>query len=96
MEAIVRTRCIAATYNGGQVLLAPHVLFMKNDALHVGAVTIERDGKPPREPKVGVFKLDGLGDLHITEQPFTPNPVYEPEDERFVASKLLAVEPEAR
>jgi hypothetical protein len=73
-------------------VLAPHVLFMKNDALHVGATTIERDGKPPREEKLGVFKLDGLGGLRLGERAFTPSPVFEPEDLRFVDSKLLAVE----
>lgn len=93
MEAIVRLRCVAARYNGGNVVLAPHVLFMKNDALHIGALTIERDGKVPREAKIGIFKLDGLGDLRLIERAFDVNPVFEPEDERFIASTLLKVEP---
>ena len=92
MEAIVRQHCVRARYNGGEVVLAPHVLFMKNDALHVGALTVTRDGKTPREAKIGIFKLDGLGDLALTDERFDPNPVFEPEDERFVASKLMAVE----
>ena len=93
MEAIVRQRCLTARYNGGQVVLAPHVLFMKNDALHIGALTMERDGKVPREAKIGIFKLDGLVDLRLIERPFDVNPVFEPEDERFVATTLLKVEP---
>lgn len=94
-EAIVRTRCVEAMYNGGRVLLAPHVAFMKNDSLHVGALTIERDGKPPREAKIGVFKADGLVELKLTDRSFIPSPVFEPEDLRFVDTALLKVEPVA-
>jgi hypothetical protein len=95
MEGIVRLRCIEATYNGGRVVLAPHVFFMRNAAPHVAATTIERDGKPPREEKIGIFKLDGLGDIRLLDQAFRPSAVYEPEDLRFVDGKLLAVDPSA-
>jgi len=91
-EAIVRKRCVAATYNRLNVVLAPHVIFMKNDALHVGAVTITRGGERPREEKMGVFKLDGLGVLTLTEEEFDVRPVFEPEDERWVDSALMKVE----
>ena len=74
------------------VVLAPHVLFMKNDALYVGAVTIERDGQPPREQKFGLFKLDGLAGLHPDGRDFTRSPLYEPEDERFGGAVLMAVD----
>jgi hypothetical protein len=93
LEGIVRKKCVAATYNRMAVILAPHVLFTKNDALYVGAVTIERDGQPPREPKLGLFKLDGLVGLRLDERDFAISNVYEPADERFVASALMAVEP---
>jgi hypothetical protein len=92
MEGIVRLRCVEARYNGGHVVLAPHVFFIKNDAPHVGAITIERDGKPPREAKIGIFKLDGLGDLRLSDRSFAPSPAFEPEDLRFVDTKLLTVE----
>ncbi len=92
-EAIVRCRCIAATYNRMEVVLAPHVAFMKNDALYVGAVTIERDGQSPREPKVGLFKLDGLVDLRLTDRPFFVDPVFDRRDERYADSALMMVEP---
>ena len=92
-EAIVRCRCIAATYNRMSVILAPHVAFMKNDALYVGAVTIERDGQPPKEPKVGLFKLDGLVDLRITDRQFFVDPIFDRKDERYATSALMMVEP---
>lgn len=91
-EAIVGTRCIAATYNGGRVVLAPHVAFARHGDAYVGAVTLERDGQPPREEKVGLFKLDGLVDLAVLERTFTPSPVFDPKDERYAAATLIAVE----
>lgn len=91
-EAIVRTRCIAATYNGGQVVLAPHVAFTRHGEVYVGATTIERDGQPPREEKIGLFKLTGLGGFTLTERSFVPSATFDPRDERFAAETLLAVE----
>jgi len=92
LEGIVRKKCVVATYNRMAVILAPHALFTKNDALYVAAVTIERDGQRPREEKVGLFKLDGLVGLRLDERDFVTSSVYEPEDERFVGSTLMAVE----
>ena len=92
LEGIVRKQCVAATYNRMAVILAPHVLFMKNDAPYVGAVTVTRDGQPPREPKLGLFKLDGLVGLRLDGREFKTSDLYEARDERFAASVLMAVE----
>lgn len=92
LEGIVRLRCIAATYNRMAVVLAPHVLFMRNDALYVGAVTVERDGLPPREAKFGLFKLDGLVGLSPTDRHFEVSSLFERDDERFAASALMTVD----
>ncbi|MBS0477878.1 MAG: hypothetical protein JSR79_01080 [Proteobacteria bacterium] len=92
LKAIVTKRCVSATYNRQAIVLAPHVLFMKNDALHVGGVTLERDGAVPREYKMGVFKLDGLGEIAITDRPFQTSELWNPADERFVAQPLMMVE----
>lgn len=91
-EAIVRTRCVEATYNGGRVLLAPHVAFTRHGEVYVGATTIERDGQPPREEKVGLFKFVGLGGFALTEREFKPSALFDPRDERFAAETLIAVE----
>ncbi|THD35125.1 MAG: hypothetical protein E7773_11745 [Sphingomonas sp.] len=92
LQAIVIKQCVAATYNRGVVVLAPHVLFMKNDAVHVGAVTLERDGVVPKEYKLGVFKLDGLGEIAITDRPFQTSELWDPADERFADGALMTVE----
>jgi len=92
LEGIVRKKCVAATYNRMAVILAPHVLFTKNDALYVGAVTLERDGQPPKELKLGLFKLDGLVGLRLDDRNFFTSDLYSAADERFAASVLMAVE----
>ncbi len=92
LEAIVRKRCVTATYNGGTVVLAPHALFQRHESYYVAASTITRDGLKPREEKIGAFKLDGLVDLTATEQDFFTSSVWNPGDERFAGQVLMAVE----
>jgi hypothetical protein len=91
-EAIVHTKCVEATYNGGHVVLAPHVAFTRHGEVYVGATTIERDGQPPKEEKLGLFKLVGLAGFALTERSFIPSSVFDPKDERFAAETMIAVE----
>jgi hypothetical protein len=91
-EAIVTQRCVEATYNGGEVVLSPHVAFVRHGEIYVGATTVERDGNPPREVKIGIFKLDGLAGLRLSGRKFVPSSVYDPHDERFGEGTLVAVE----
>ena len=83
LEAIVRQFAVAATYNMAQVTLAPHIL---------DAITVERDGKPPKEVKVGTFRLSGLGALRVTPRHFVPSKLFDPNDERYRDVTLMAVE----
>ena len=71
-EAIDRGYCVAATYNGGRIKLAPHILYEKNGGLYVDGVVAERDGKPPKEVKLGSFNLAGLSDIGVTRLPLAP------------------------
>lgn len=91
-EAIVRMRAVTATYNKGSVTLAPHILYTRHGEIYLDAVTLERDGKPPREEKMGTFKLDGLGDPTIVDRPFFPSTLYDPAQEKYAGVTLLAVE----
>ena len=72
LEAIALRKCLEATYNRTRIRLAPHILYTRHDQLYLDGVTLERDGKPPREIKVGAFKLDGLGELALTDRVFDP------------------------
>lgn len=90
-EAIALRKCVAATYNRMAVTLAPHILYTRHDELYVDAVTLERDGRPPREKKLGTFKLTGLRELEVAGHPFQPDPVFDPEDPKYRGVTLFAV-----
>ena len=91
-EAIVKQLAVAATYNRGEVTLAPHIIYTRHDEIYVDAVTLERDGKPPREEKIGAFKLAGLTGLRITPRRFTPHTLFNPDEQRYEGTALMAVE----
>jgi len=92
-EGIVRTFCLAATYNRTAIVLAPHILYTRHDELFVDGVVVERDGQPPREPKVGTFKLAGLQGIALTDRPFFRDPLFQPRDVKYQDVTLMAVEP---
>ncbi len=91
-EAIVRQQCVTATYNRMRVKLAPHIIYTRHGDLFIDAVTIEREGAPPREEKVGTFKLAGLVDLGLTAQRFRISALFEPDDEKYAGAALMKVE----
>ena len=93
LEAIVKQQAVAATYNRVEVTLAPHILYTKHDELHVDAVTLDRDGKAPKEIKVGVFRLSGLGALRITPRRFERSKLFVPGDPRYEGTTLMAIDP---
>ncbi|MEO8375469.1 MAG: hypothetical protein ABI471_09600 [Sphingomonas bacterium] len=90
-EAIVRKQCVIATYNRVTMTLAPHVIYTKHGDLFIDAVAIERDGKPPKEVKLGTFKLAGLNDLTLIARSFPANPLFHTNDAKY-AEALMAVE----
>lgn len=91
LEAIALRKCVRATYNRMCVTLAPHILYTKHDELYVDAVTVERDGQPPREVKIGSFKLSGLHDLAVADRQFDPQPVFDPAEDRYQGQTLFAI-----
>lgn len=92
LEGIVRRRCVEATYNRQRVTLAPHILYTRHDELHIDAVALERDGKPPRELKLGTYRLTGLTDIAPSERPFFPIESFDPAAEIYRGVTMLAVD----
>lgn len=92
LEAIARRLCVSATYNRVAMTLAPYILYTRHDELFVDAVALERDGKKPKELKLGTFKLSGLGTVGLTRQIFSAEPIFDPGMERYVGTTLFAVE----
>lgn len=92
LEAIALKKCILATYNRVEMLLAPHILYSKNGAFYVDAVALEKNGEPPQEKKLGAFHLAGLTGLSLVDRHFDIEPHYEPGAERYSGATLFAVE----
>jgi hypothetical protein len=92
LEAIALRKCVVATYNRVAFMLAPHILYTRHDELFMDAVTIEKDGRPPREPKLGVFKLAGLKDLQLLGHNFTPADFFNPADPKYAGETVFSVE----
>jgi hypothetical protein len=91
LEAIVKQLCLAASYNRQEVVLAPHILYTRHGELYVDAVAIEREGKPPKELKLGTFKLAGLHPLRITARRFERSALFQAGEPRYKGETLLAV-----
>ncbi len=64
--AIERRIQLRAIYNRGEAALAPHSLLERHGDLFLRAVTMRFDGRAPREPKLGTFKLAGLSNVRLT------------------------------
>ncbi len=91
LEAIVKQQAVAATYNRMTMTLAPHVLYTKHGDLHIDAVTIERDGKPPKEHKLGTFKLAGLSAVRLTPRRFERSGLFDAAAERYRDETVMAI-----
>ncbi len=92
LEAVVRRLCVSAVYNRGIVTLAPHILYTKHDELHLDAVALERDGKPPREVKIGTYRVSGLGAIQLTDRSFVPIEQFDPIEPRYAGVTLMMVD----
>ena len=91
LEAIARQVCVKAVYNRTILLLAPHILYQRHGALFVDALTIERDGKPPKESKLGAFKLDGLSGIATTLRRFSAFQNFKVQDPKYAEATLFAI-----
>ena len=92
LEAIALRKCLDAVYNNGTVRLAPHILFSRHEELYLAAVTVSRDGQPPREAKLGTFKLVGLRDLSLADETFSPFAGFDPLAPDLGGTCLFALE----
>ncbi len=90
MEAIARTVLLTARYNGQTLTLAPHALFARRGDLFVGALNLAKARRADDEPRLGYFKLSGLADVALTDEPFVALPnaatsLPRPDDELILA-----------
>lgn len=92
LEAIALRKCLQASYNRATVILAPHVLYRRNDSFFIDAITISRDGVPPREEKIGSFNLAGLNDATVSDQPFTVSALFDRMDAKYRDATLFMID----
>lgn len=92
-RAIAGRSCLIATYNQGQVKLAPCVLYQRDEALFLDAVTLERDGRAPRELKLGAFRLSGLRELFLIPESIQRLPDLPVDPNRYSAGILAQLQP---
>lgn len=83
--------CVAAVYNRTSMRMAPHILYTRHDEPFVDGVVLERDGNPPRELKLGSFKLAGLSDVRLTAIPFTPMALFDMATPRYAGTTLHTI-----
>ncbi|MEJ2407822.1 MAG: hypothetical protein P8Y58_09260 [Novosphingobium sp.] len=77
IEAIALRRAICAQYNGGEMLLAPHRMFVRHGELFVSALNLRKNWRSEEERRLGHFKLNGLSGTVMTADAFEPLPANE-------------------
>jgi len=77
LEAIARKQAIRARYNGGEVILAPHLMYERHGDLFIGALNLGKTWRDDAERQLGQFKLRGLGDVALAGETFEPLPSFE-------------------
>jgi hypothetical protein len=95
LEGIVRLRCLQVTYNRTRMIVAPYILYTRNESLYADAQIVSREGMLPREPKIATFKVDGLKEVSVLDRPFEIGEMFDPELDKYVGNTLMKVEPEA-
>lgn len=96
LQAIALQKSLKVTYNRMVVTLAPHILYTRHDEMYIDAVTTDRDGRPPRELKLGTFKVAGLSDLQVMEEGFDGMyGLYNEDDDKYKGVTLFAIAPES-
>lgn len=89
--AIARKLCISAVYNKMPVIIAPHILYTRHDEPYLDGVVIEREGKPPKEVKLGTFKIAGLATLALTGRTFDRQAVFVAEEAKYDGTTLAVI-----
>lgn len=92
LQAIATRVCATATYNRDQIVLAPHILYTRHGEVHADGVVLERNGTPPKEIKLGTFKLAGLHDVAVTDRLFMPDPIFDPNADKYAGVTLFVVD----
>lgn len=92
LEGIVRLRCLQVTYNRTRMIVAPHILYTRNESLYTDAFIVSREGMLPREPKIATFKVDGLKEVSVLDRAFEISDMFDHELDKYDGVTLMRVE----
>lgn len=70
MQAIARKLLVTATYNGRDMKLAPHALFLRHGEMFVSALNLDKKWRSDEDPRLGHFKLAGLTNVSVSSEHF--------------------------
>lgn len=76
-RAISEWRLVQTTYNGAEMTLAPHQIFLRHDAMFVSAFNPAKNWRGPEDYRLSYFNVSGLGDVRLQERGFRPLPDYD-------------------
>lgn len=74
LEALTGGVLLKAGYNRQELTLAPHALFARHGELYVSALNMAKIWRSEDERRLGYFKVAGLSDVAVTDQPFDALP----------------------
>lgn len=83
LQALHLGLCLRWTYNRTATQVAPQLLYRRNGKFYCDAVAMEQDGAAVQEPKLGSFRLSGLGQLVLTTETAPPWPELDLADARY-------------
>ena len=83
LQALHLGLCLRWTYNRTATQVAPQLLYRRNGKFYCDAVAMEQDGAAVQEPKLGSFRLSGLGQLVLTTETTPPWPKLDLADARY-------------
>lgn len=92
LQAIALRQQLGARYNKLELVLAPHVLYKRNDSYFIDAITLLRNGAEPREIKVGSYNLAGLTDVEVLDDKFEVNPLFDRMDPKYRENTLFMID----
>ena len=91
MKAITRQQIVETRYNGELIRLAPHLLFERHGDLFVRALNLNKNWRADDEPRLGQFKLAGLGGAEVLDETFEALLSYQPSAPRVGDTLVLSI-----
>lgn len=91
MEAIVERQSLTAIYNGKEMTIEPHQIFVRHDSLYLAAFNPAKSRRHDEDPSLGEYNLAGLSDLSLKGQKFEPLPSFDGQPQRQDDKVLICV-----